>query len=190
MFSTQQITDAVDICVDLNINIEQYFFCMMLKDNRVHELYRYITEARSEGLPKSDLLDLEEKGYVICYDNSDPTPDNYTVTDEFIEKVYNIRPKQSGEEAWDAYPRFIRVDGKKFSARTANKEQWIDTYARRYGRFVQKHKKIMSAIKYGRENKLITCGIQKFLDSELWDSLIVDMKEAKKPRIAPAHREV
>lgn len=217
MFNLTEIRRVVNICTELQITAEQLMFCIMVQENRVQEMYRYtheinfdrtleriypkklIKEVR-ETYPQfaptlfpyslTMIEDLIEKGYLKRYKEDDgDLVDNFIVLDKFNTKVFNSFPEESGKEVWDAYPEFIRVDGKKLAAKSCSKDEWVIEYARKYGRYKNQHKKIMEAVKYGRESQLITWGIKKFMEAELWDYLLAAQKESTKS-VSPAGRLV
>ena len=189
MLHTEDISNLVDLLCKLKINIEQYLLCMMIKDRRFNEAYRYVHEI---GVFKmEDLLDLEEKGYIYNFQNGKPDFQYCMITDKFLEVVYNNNIESPGEELWDIYPNFIRVDNKKLIAKNTNKDKFCMDYSRKYGMYVEVHKKIMEITQWGKEKGLIQCGIQKYLETEQWNALISEKKqENNKPKNAlPSQRE-
>lgn len=174
MLSTEQITDLINILARLNINVEQYMFCMILKDNRIHELYRYVNEI--SPFREEDLQDLEDKGYIAKFAKDSTTSDNFMVTDKFTSSIYNLDPSQPGEDLLDLYPSFVNVEGKRYPAKNVIKEDFLKEYYRKYGRYIGKHKEILELTKYGISKGLINMGLKKYIDSEFWESIKRDRK--------------
>lgn len=187
MLNTNEITLLVDLLAELEISVEQYLFCMMVKDNRTAEMYKY-TEKVKYFLPK-DLDDLEEKGYINCYDKSSRTFDTYNIEEKFVSLVQNLDPVQPGEELWDAYPTFIKVgDNNRTVAKNYNKDKFIKEYFMKHGMHKNKHAMIMELTKYARNKGMINCGIQRYLEEERWLAIKDDYKRSN--AVLPSQRKV
>lgn len=188
MISSDNISYMIDTLVKLDINIEQFLFCIILKDRREHELYRYTDKIKH--FSEEDIQDLIEKGYIYCYNDHNATFDQYTLTDKFSELVYTLDIDQPGEELWDSYPTFITVGSNtKTIARNYNKNEFVREYYKKYGRFKVIHDEIIKLTIYGRKKGLINCGIQKYLAEERWIAIKEDY-EANKNASLPSNRVV
>lgn len=161
----------VDVMLQLDISPLQILFCQIIYERRHHLLYRIANEGQI--FPKTALNDLIEKGYVIDT-NPDPNnvfADHFQVTDKFVDAFYQASP-EDGEEFWNAYPPFMTIDGKKIPTKACNKEELIAWYHKNTGA-KHNHRKVMDALAYARDNKLISMRIDKWLHSEafvdIWD---------------------
>tara|TARA_R100001510_G_C7640386_1_gene198085 strand:- start:256 stop:816 length:561 start_codon:yes stop_codon:yes gene_type:complete len=164
----------VNVLIELGISPSQCLFCQLIYEQRHDLLYKYGTEGRI--FTTAALADLEEKGYIIDTNPSDRSKyaDFYEVTDKFISTFYTATPAD-GEEFWKSYPPFITIDGKKIPAKAVNKEELIKWYHRHIGA-VHDHKKVMAALKYAKDKRLISMRIDKWLQSaafeDLWQLMI------------------
>lgn len=136
-------------------------------------LYKIAQEGQI--FPKQYLDDLEEKGLII---DTNPGQDSkyadyYEVTDKFVQAFYSVSTTD-GEEFWKAYPAFITIDGKKITVKGVNKEELVRWYHKHVGS-VHDHSKVMKALKFAKERKLISMRIDKWLEAEsfvdLWDMM-------------------
>lgn len=164
----------VDVLLKLDISPIQVLFCQIIYEQRHDLLYKIAQEGQK--FPKAHLEDLENKGYII---NTNPNTrtkyaDFYEVTDKFIKAFYKVSTTD-GEEFWNAYPPFISIDGKKIPSKATNKEELVRWYHKHIGALYD-HSRVMAALQYAKDNKLISMRIDNWLQSEAF----VDMWEMMK----------
>ena len=130
---------------------------------------------RDRYFPKQYLDDLVDKGLIVDTNPSESSKyaDFYEVTDKFVQAFYAVSTTD-GEEFWSAYPAFITIDGKKIPSKAVNKEELVRWYHKHVGS-VHDHSKVMKALKFAKERKLISMRIDKWLQAEsfvdLWDMM-------------------
>lgn len=166
----------VDVLLKLDISPIQVLFCQIIYERRHDLLYKIANEGQI--FPRSYLQDLVEKGMVVDTnpDSSNLFADYFEVTDKFVNAFYEASPKD-GEEFWNAYPPFMTIDGKKIPTKACNKEELIQWYHKNVGA-KHPHKKVMQALEYAKDNKLISMRIDKWLYSESF----IDLWEIMKSR--------
>lgn len=184
MLEEDNIIVFIDLLKDLKINLTQYFFCKLLLHNKLEELYMYIEEI--ETIPNEYIIELEELGYIVCWNPSSRTLDTFSITEKFESLIYRYDPDVPGMELWDIYPVRIRVRDKPVFAKQTNRDKFLKDYYVKYGKHVKLHKEIMSLTEYAVKNNLIQCGIQKYLESEGWNSIRLAKKSA--PNARPADK--
>lgn len=165
----------VDVLLSLDISPIQVLFCQIIYERRHDLLYRIAQEGQI--FPKKYLDDLVEKGLVIDTNPTDNSKyaDFYEVTDKFVQAFYTVSTTD-GEEFWAAYPAFITIDGKKIPAKAVNKEELVKWYHKHVGS-MHDHKKVMEALKFAKERKLISMRIDKWLQAESFVDLWEMMKD-------------
>lgn len=166
----------VDVLLKLDISPIQVLFCQIIYERRHDLLYKIANEGQI--FPRSYLQDLVDKGMVIDTnpDSSNLFADYFEVTDKFVKAFYEASP-EDGEEFWNAYPPFMTIDGKKIPTKACNKEELIQWYHKNVGA-KHPHKKVMQALEYAKDNKLISMRIDKWLYSESF----IDLWEIMKSR--------
>lgn len=165
----------VDVLLKLDISPVQVLFCQIIYERRHDLLYRISQEGQI--FPTKYLDDLEEKGLII---DTNPTAESkyadfYEVTDKFINAFYSASTND-GEEFWAAYPPYIAIDGKKVPAKAVNKEELVRWYHKHVGS-MHDHKKVMAALQFAKDRKLISMRIDKWLQAESFVDLWEMMKE-------------
>lgn len=167
---------TVKLCARAEITFNQAALLWLSYSAKYPLVYQYTEEAG--GWSEEEIEDLTNKGFLENHNrNGESYVDNYYVTDQFLELLLNVNPEQRCEEFWDAYPSFLQMDGKRIPTKGTGKEAFVRSYTMKHGRFIDKHKRIMAALDYGKRTGMITMGIQKFVESEQWDEI---EKERKK----------
>jgi len=154
----------VDIIVKLNISPMQVFFLQLIYEKRYDLLYKITGEGYF--FPVEELQDLEDKDLVI---NTNPGSnsqfaDFYEVTPRFSEVFYTASIIDA-EEFWRAYPPFITINGKKIPAKGVNKPELLKWYHKHIGA-VHSHSRVMTALEFAVQKRLIAVRIDKWLQSE------------------------
>lgn len=153
---------------------DQFLFMFLIYKEEYEALYQYTEQVK--GLPPAEINDLVRRGYMINENQRGQYfADGFIITDKFSSEVFSMIDK-AAEEFWETYPLAIYVDGKRFSAKTADKADLCDRYNKKIGYSVRKHKKVMEALRYGIQHNLINMGIEKWFRSEQWKQLEEEMK--------------
>lgn len=169
----------VDVLLKLDISPIQVLFCQIIYERRHDLLYKIAQEGQI--FPKAYLADLEKKGLIIDTNPSNHSKyaDFYEVTDKFIDAFYKVSTTD-GEEFWNAYPPYITIDGKKIPSKATNKEELVRWYHKHIGSLYD-HSKVMAALEYAKNNKLVAMRIDKWLQSEafvdLWEMMKAEPAE-------------
>ena len=166
----------VDVLQKLDISPIQVLFLQIIYEKRHDLLYKIAMEGKP--FPRPYLDDLVEKGLAIDTNpgGKDKYSDYYEVTDKFIQAFYAARTN-AGEEFWAAYPAFITIDGKKIPVKATNKEELVRWY-QKHVIVVHDHDRIMEALQYAKNNKLISMRIDNWLQSESYKDIWEMMKDA------------
>jgi hypothetical protein len=165
----------VDVLLKLDISPIQVLFCQIIYERRHDLLYKIAQEGQT--FPKKFLDDLVDKGLIVDTNPSETSKyaDYYEVTKLFADAFYSASTND-GDEFWKAYPPFITIDGKKIPSKAVNKEELVKWYHKHVGS-VHDHHKVMAALKFAKERKLISMRIDKWLQAESFVDLWEMMKE-------------
>tara|TARA_R110002153_G_scaffold220015_1_gene372505 strand:+ start:4943 stop:5527 length:585 start_codon:yes stop_codon:yes gene_type:complete len=165
----------VDVLLKLNISPIQVLFCQIIYERRHDLLYKIGEEGQI--FPKEYLDDLVTKGLVV---DTNPSANSkyaeyYEVTEEFSNAFYSVSTTD-GDEFWKSYPPYSTIDGKKITLKAVNKEEMVKWYHKHVGS-VHDHKKVMAALQFAKDRKLISTRIDKWLQAETFVDLWEMMKE-------------
>jgi len=168
----------IDLLVRFEINANQLLFLTIVHKKDYAPLYKFVTEGK--GFTPEEIDDLVDKGLVINLNkDEDYFLDSFITTDTFITGLYYEDEEIAPTEFWDAYPRMLYVEGKRFAARNTDKVQFFEDYNKVIGMRVDRHKEIMECLHYAVKNKLVNMGIRKWFDSKQWETIEEEMQQRK-----------
>jgi len=163
----------VDFLAKHRITSDQFLFMFLIYREDYTSLYKYTEQVK--GLHPDEILDLVRRGYMVNENVSNQYfADSFHITEKFTSEVFEFA-RDAAAEFWEAYPAFIFVQGKRFSTKNVNKEDFYDDYTKKVGHSLRLHKKVMAALKYGIEVSAINMGIGKWFDSQQWTELEKEM---------------
>ena len=165
----------VDFMCKHSMTPTQFLFLYIIYENDYPALYKYVQE--NGGFDMSELNDLEERGYMV---NDNPNlasslADCYTVTNKFIKELYNTDVNTAYEEFFEAYPVQIYVDGRRLPGRNATLKTRT-YYKKKIATKRALHKKVMNCLDYAKRNNLVTMGMEKWIETEQYRSILELMK--------------
>ena len=168
----------IDLLCKFEINANQLLFLIIVHKKDYAPLYKFVTEGA--GFDPEEIDELIEKGLVInLNDKDDYYLDSFITTDKFITGLYFEDEEIAPSEFWDAYPRMLYIDGKRFAARNTDKDKFFEDYTKEIDMRVDKHQEIMKCLEYAVKNKLVNMGIRKWFDSKQWETIEEEMKQRK-----------
>lgn len=168
------IREFVDLLCKLKISPNQFLICMLIHERDMAATIKYYEENQVNRFSHKDIDELLERGLLlrITKDEKHYNLDQFIVTDLFS-REFLIDNDDAGEEFWNAYPSWIHMNNKKVSAKSCDKDDLIEKYAKKIKGSVKRHRDIMAVLeKYAEENNgQATMGIDKFVGSEQWTIL-------------------
>lgn len=168
----------IDVLCKFEISANQLLFLTIVHNKDYAPLYKYVTEGT--GFNPDEIEDLVKKGLTINLNEKDDYfMDSFIVTDKFLEGLYFDDENIPAQEFWDTYPRMLYVESKRFAARNTDKDKFFEDYVKEIGMRVDKHKRIMSALEYAVQNRLVNMGIRKWFDSKQWEAIEEEMEHRK-----------
>ena len=168
------INEYVDFLCKSQIDPNQFLICWLIYNKDRKNSYKYISELKRFKV--EDILELEKKGYLANVksrsDSSNTLElDDYITTQKFDDFVI-IDKVEIGEEFWNFYLKWIWINGSKVSAKSCDKDEFIENYAKKIKNNKKKHLKIMEIYeRYKKENLYADMKIDKFIGSEHWENL-------------------
>ena len=165
----------VDFLTKHGLSPSQFLFLYIVYENDYASLYKYVH--MESGFSTSELQDMVERGYLIDDNPNSKSSlaDNYTVTDKFIKDLYNTDASAAYEEFFEAYPVHIYVDSKRLPGRNATMRT-RNYYKKKIATRRALHMKVMKCLDYAKDNHLITMGMEKWIETEQWKTILELMK--------------
>lgn len=180
MTNTYEVNDLVEFCVEHDINVKQFFFCILLlydkKYSRIEgkaeisrplsKLYKYFKNV--EKFSKEELQDLVDKGFLEQWGKKFK-PDSLEVTDKFEKKWYGEKYKFNQFE--EVYPNKTMIDGKEIAINGYDDPPQMIRLYNSIVKTYKMHNRVMELTEWGRENNLINMNIKKYIASKQWENL-------------------
>jgi len=162
-----------DALVAHNLTPNQYVFLFLTHARQYAAMYRFVQEG--PGFTTQEIADLVERGYLI-----DLNPSGYYYMDSFVltERValdlFDTDTDRAALEFWNTYPiqLYDRDRDESFSLLTTSKRQFLSDYYVRVGHSPQKHARVMEALAYAIDHRMVDMGIRDWLDSEQWEAIL------------------
>lgn len=170
------LEEYVDFLIEHKISADAYMFMLLISLDELAILYKFIE--LNHGLRQKELNSLVERGYLIN-DNSVPNQymaDCYRVSPRF-QKLLMKQSHSMVDELWDNYPPYLWIEGSRYNARNIEKANLVIKYLTAIKNSRRKHRKVLKALEYGKTHNLINVGLKKFVATEMWDQLELEMEE-------------
>lgn len=169
------IREFVDLLCRLKISPNQFLICMLIYEKDVAGTIKYYEENKTNRFSSIDINELINRGFIIrvSKDEKHYELDQFIVTDMFSSE-FLVDGEEAGEEFWNLYPSWMTFNNtKKTSAKSCDKDDLIEKYAKKIRSSKNKHQEIMSILRQYIEatNGNPAMGIEKFVSSEHWTAL-------------------
>lgn len=183
------IEQLVPILVEHQITANQFLLMYLTHLKAFTEVYRLTNEGKS--WTQEEIDDLIDRGLVHNFNSGDNLYlDQLVISDDFVTEVFGSREVERGREFWEAYPDFIRLDGKLCSARNYPQDRFFSDYYKKIGYDPILHYEVVKAVNWGKRNHMISMGLVKFFETAQWETLIKLMNaEQSEQRVLPGERE-
>lgn len=167
----------LDALVRYNLTPNQYVFLFLTHARQYAALYKFVQEG--PGFSTTEIDDLVQRGYILNLNKS-----GYYYVDLFLvsEQLGNDLFEQDAEKAalefWNTYPIqiFDRDRNETFSLLTTHKAKFLEDYYLKVGHSAEKHARVMEALHYAIDHRLIDMTIRQWFDSEQWEAML-ELKE-------------
>lgn len=195
-----------DLLVKHRISFNQFFLCYFLyldqeaadgislveytQNHGSVQIFRYMSQVTPWS--KAELDDLIDKGLLINKSTDDKYhPDMMVVTQKFIDSIFTQH--EQFEQFWKIYPPFTtdnrNPSGPKITLKGVPKDE-LETLYRQKIPNLPTHERLIRATRYAKENKMISVGIKKWLESHLWEEIEVEISVgAPNVRAGLAHND-
>lgn len=192
----------MDFILANDMNVEQYVLCYLLYEDekvideavrgKLHEqqtsgityLYKYFNQTNSsENLvewKRKDIKHLLDLGFLEMHNagrtNSKWSADNMSVTQEFISSVF--LHKDDFDQLLEVYPSKTTIDGRVARLNTISNYQQLTSQYAKFVKTKKLHRRILRLVEWAKKNNMLTVGIEKFVNSRLWESLEDDYRSS------------
>lgn len=102
------------------------------------------------------------------------------INNETIEKLSEIFmiPEFAKATFLKSYPKFIQINNKMYPGFTGDIDKLCEEYCKKINYSIDKHKEVLSLIKYGKDTGILNIGFEKFVLSYYWETL-KELKQEK-----------
>ena len=174
------VKDYTDVLCRLKISPNQFYICWLIHSRDRVSTIKYYEENQFNRFTPADIEELLRRDFLLSLtkDKSEYNLDCFTVTPKFTDSLI-VDEDEAGEELWNTFPSWLMVKQNKVSAKSCDKDDLIEKYAKKIKGSFKKHKKVMSALEeyIKRNNGYATMGIEKFVNSEQWTLLEQEYKD-------------
>jgi hypothetical protein len=162
----------------VGLTANQFLLCYLIMLPRYDLLYQYIEGIRKNnpqlnnkygGIPRYEIDDLEDRGFIAQIASDSKYADNYMVLDKFT-KHFKTIDSVDAIEFWNAYPERISNETTSWRGRNMNKDAFIVYYTNLIGHDKELHELIMKTIKYEKAKGILKEGMQKWLERRPWET--------------------
>lgn len=173
------VTINLDALARYNITPNQYVFLFLTHTRQYATMYKFGQEG--PGFTAEEIGNLVDRGLILNLNKAGHYYlDFFVLTDSVGRDLFDQDREQAALEFWNAYPILLRDPrtGENFSLLNTDKKQFISDYYARIGHSKPKHRRVMDALDYGIDAKLIDMTIRQWFDSEQW-TLLLELKALK-----------
>lgn len=186
----QHIDSYISTLEELQITANQYLLCFLLytdkkvqdgekltyvsKGSAIANLWRYAT--RIKPWSDEEILDLVDKGYLTNKNKTrEISPDLLEITPKFTENVFC--GETQFQEFWREYPAFVpnfnNPNGPKIKLKVTDPMELEQLYVK-IVKTKSEHIRVMSIMKWARDNNQLNMNIKNFVVSRVWNDLEVE----------------
>jgi len=184
--------ETIDFLCENKLTLNQFAICLLIhkKDtatmirinNEIGQIGNYLIPngVDPQGKKKyiKEIDDLIDRNFLrlTFIDKEDKYAlDNFEVTAKFTDQF--IQEIDIFEEFWQEYPKFLFVNGLEFPAKSTDYEELKEKYLKTIKNSKKKHRDIIEKLKrFKLDNNYAQMGIEKFVGSRQWDSMIEETK--------------
>lgn len=191
----------MDFILANDMSVEQYVLCYLLHEDekvvneavrgKLHEqhtsgityLYKYFNQTNSsENLDewkRKDIKHLLDLGFLEMHNTGRTknkwSADNMSVTSEFIDSVF--MHKDDFDQLLEIYPSKTMIDGRMARLNTISNYQQLSNQYAKFVKTKKLHRRVLRLVEWASKNNMLTVGIEKFVNSRLWEQLEEDYRE-------------
>lgn len=177
--------EYVEFLIKHNLTQSQFLLLFLVYKNRTDLIKKYKANFPSDDdsmIGQYLIKDLKAKGFLIENKNKGTVELGSKFRNVFVNKHI------ATDEVFKVYPSYYSKDGMDIPLKGMDRNIFANIYENFIMGSVEEHNKIIEDIKYGKANKLLNIGIEKFLKSKYWLTLRQSrLKNVKKSRIKTAH---
>ena len=179
------ITSYFKVCKQFNISLQECLLLkvlLLIKNNDFNSfcVEYFDTPESVRGSLRKNLLRLQEidlidKSYRIPEVGEKLDITSIKINKKF-EKAFYRTSFELGKQLFESFPQFITIKGNQVGARrVSNKFNTLEEAFETYGRSIlwdlDKHKKVIESVEWGKAHKLINCTLATFILDRVWEEL-------------------
>ncbi len=183
-----------DELVRLSITPTQCHLCMCLLETGKKREKLIIKYKNNFKLEAEDLKKLQDLGYLENMNGQSSKVDSihlYYVTPKLKELLFvdDDDLEIACEEAWQAYPKLLKIEGKSQSSRTISRDDFSEAYTKLIRGNIILHKKIVEMFSHYKDlvkkDKVHGLGLKKALETRIWEVIeeMVELEQEEEKQI-------
>lgn len=178
------LKNDLEILKSLDINSTQLLILKLLSEAEEDRtvLYKLSKEmAELKLFNWNYVADLISRDIILDHNSSDfskPSPmyfDYMEINPKYLKKFTTLTHK--AKEVIKLYPRLIEINGKNFNLVNVGYVDLAEMYKENLEFTGFEHEEVLELIKWGKENKQINVGLEKFTKTQYW-VLLKELKES------------
>ena len=150
--------------------------CGTHEENHPEFITKWYIDCGGKTSLKDLITSLKNKSIILKHSNEDVLDlSNIQFNRNFIKRYYKCSG-QLGQELFDAYEKYVFINGKycslkNFSKRFNSFQDLFFFYSSQIQHNPDKHKEILEIVQWAKENNLLKVGIVEFITSHKWKEL-------------------
>lgn len=153
----------IPFLIEAKITERQFLllYLVYLKRNDLISLYKEKYLEGMKAIPKKEMEDLRVKGFLVFN-----TRNEYIISDKFHNMF--IDKFSSTDEIFEVYPAFMNHQGVDIPLKAMDRNVFANMYIQAIQANAEEHREVLKDIEFGKDQKLLNFGIEKFVSSRFW----------------------
>lgn len=165
------LSEFTNLIIKTKLTPNQLYICFLLHEKDVGNVLLYTSKIGF--FDRKDIKHLIDNDYIYSTIGEGQYKFLDLYTGPKFTSLVTINEEEQGEEFWKEFPSWIIVEGRRWSAKAANKEDIIKNYFKAIKGSVSLHNQVMSKLRAWKEknNGHATMNIKNFVGSRHWEAL-------------------
>lgn len=153
----------IPFLADTGITERQYILLYLVYLGRkdLLEVYKDKVLEGMKIIPKNEMEILREKGFLRFNDRNE-----YVIGTKFLDLFTD--KFTATDEIFEIYPAFVKSNGVEIPLTAMDRNVFANMYISAIQGNVEEHREVLKDIEYGKQQNLLTFGIEKFVTSRMW----------------------
>lgn len=160
--------ELVEFLAKHRLTSDQLLFMFLIYSEEYSLLYQYCEQVK--GLHPEEVQDLVRRGYLVNMNDkaNQYWADSFIVTEKFTSEIYK-HAEDAALEFWNTYPSPLYIEGRAYSTKGVDKEEFIELYMKKIGFSKRLHKRVMDTLAYAIREGTANMRIDKWFKGKPWE---------------------